>query len=679
MHLIVTEKNNAAKRIAQILSKGSAEQKKIDGVNIYEYDDSTIIGLSGHIVTVDFPDKYNNWSEVEPHELIEAEIISIPVQKKIISVLKKLAKKADKITIATDYDREGELIGVEVLRSIQSTVPVNRVRYSAITPSEITKAFSNPTEIDFNLASAGEARQKIDLVWGAALTRFISLSSRRLGKNFLSVGRVQSPLLALLANREKEIRAFKTTPYWEIHALCTISKKRRCQNSDEFTAKHEKGRFLEKGEAESIISRLGGEGIISGLRQEEKIEKPPIPFNTTEFLRASSAIGLSPANAMRIAEGLYIDGWISYPRTDNTVYPKSLDTKEVIRSLSKHDEFKEYADALLKKDVLKPTRGKKETTDHPPIYPVAAAKKSALGAYEWKIYELVVRRFFATFADPAIWKKTEVSVDIDGETFKAGGLQLLDEGWRWHYPYNVPKDTILPPLRNGEQLDIAKVDLVEKETKPPKRYGQGALIKKMEDLGLGTKSTRHEVLSKLYARGYVYGNPVIPTKTAMAVVDTLEKYAERITQPDMSRTLEEDMDEIAEGRISEEAVVQESKDMLNSVFEVLNERREHISDALRKGLREENIIGACPECGSDLTARRSKRGGRFIGCTGYPDCTFTLPLPKSGRLIVTQNGCEIHGLNKVKIISKGRRAWDLGCPYCNYIEWQKSKKEGEGS
>ncbi|ATZ61025.2 MAG: DNA topoisomerase I [Methanosarcinales archaeon Met12] len=667
MHLIITEKNNTAKRIAQILSKGSVEQKKIDGVNIYEYDDSTIVGLSGHIVTIDFPDRYNNWSEVEPHELIEAEIISIPVQKKIVNVLKKLAKKADRITIATDYDREGELIGVEALRLTLSTVPVDRVRYSAITPSEIANAFLNPSNIDLNLASAGEARQKIDLVWGAALTRFISLSSRRLGKNFLSVGRVQSPLLALLVNREKEIEAFKTTPYWEIHALC--------RNGGEFTAKHEKGRFLEKGEAESIISRLGREGIISKLEQEEQIENPPIPFNTTEFLRASSAIGLSPANAMRIAEGLYIDGWISYPRTDNTVYPKSLDTREIIRSLSKHDEFKEHADALLKKDVLKPTRGKKETTDHPPIYPVTAAKKSALGVDEWKIYELVVRRFFATFADPAIWENTKVSVDIGGETFKADGLRLLDAGWRWHYPYNTPKETILPSLRNDEQLDIVKVDLIERETKPPKRYGQGTLIKKMEDLGLGTKSTRHEMLSKLYARGYVYGNPVRPTKTAMVVVDTLERYAEIITQPDMSRTLEEDMDGIAEGRISEEAVVQESKDMLNSVFGVLNERREHISDSLRKGLREENIIGACPECSSDLTVRRSKRGGRFIGCTGYPDCTFTLPLPKSGRLIVTQNSCEIHGLHMVKIISKGRRAWDLGCPYCNYIEWQKSKKE----
>lgn len=666
MHLIVTEKNNAAKRIAQILSKGSAEQKRRDGVNIYEYEDSTIIGLSGHIVTVDFPDRYSNWSEVEPHELIDAEIVSVPVQKKIVTVLKKLAKKADRITIATDYDREGELIGVEVMQSIQPAVPVDRVRYSAITPSEITKAFSNPTKIDFNLASAGEARQKIDLVWGAALTRFISLSSRRLGKNFLSVGRVQSPLLALLVKREKEIEAFKPTPYWEIDALC--------RNSDEFIAKHEKGRFLDKGEAESIISRLSREGVVSDLKQEKKIETPPVPFNTTEFLRASSAIGFSPANAMRIAEGLYINGWISYPRTDNTVYPKSLDTREVI-GLFQNNEFKEYADVLLKKDVLKPTRGKRETTDHPPIYPVAAAKKSDMGAYEWRIYELVVRRFFATLADPAVWKKTKVSVDIDGETFKANGLQLLDEGWRWYYPYYATEETILPALRSGERLDIVKVDLIEKETKPPKRYGQGALIKKMEDLGLGTKSTRHEMLSKLYARGYVYGNPVSPTKTAMIVVNTLEKYAKRITQPDMSRVLEEDMNSIAEGRTSEKTVVQESRDVLNSVFAVLNERREHISDALRKGLREENIIGACPECGSDLTARRSKRGGRFIGCTGYPDCTFTLPLPKSGRLIVTQNSCEIHGLNKIKIISKGRRAWDLGCPYCNYIEWQKSKKE----
>ncbi|MFC1787468.1 DNA topoisomerase I [Halobacteriota archaeon] len=665
MHLIVTEKHNTAKRIAQILSKGNAKQKKVDGVDTYEYPESRVIGLSGHILNVDFPPEYNNWSDVEPQELIGAEIVLVHKQKKIISALQKLAKDASRITIATDYDREGELIGAEALRLVPSSIPTDRVRYSAITPSEITKSFSNPTKIDFNLASAGEARQKIDLVWGAALTRFVSLSSRRLGKNFLSVGRVQTPLLALLVEREKQIEAFEPTPYWEIYATC--------KNDGEFVAKHEKDRFLEKDKADSIISRLGSKGIISKLKSRKKNQAPPVPFDTTEFLRAASSIGITPANAMRVSESLYLNGWISYPRTDNTVYPKSIDCRGIIKMFTESD-FGDYAESLLKKKVLKPTRGKKEATDHPPIHPVSVASKKDLNTYEWKIYELIVRRFFATFATPAVWEMTKVTVEINGELFNADGARLLEDGWLWYYPYYKIKENILPALKEGETLDILKVDLVEKETQPPKRYKQGGLIKKMEDLGLGTKSTRHEMISKLYARGYVYENPLKPTSTAYAVIETLEKYAAPITKPDMTSKLDKDMDRIAEGMIEEENVVQESREMLGIIFEKLNGSKDQVSRKLQDGLRDDKIVGKCPDCGSDLMIRRSKRG-RFIGCTGYPDCTFSLPLPKNGTIIVTSKDCEEHGLHHLRIITKGRRPWDLGCPYCNYIEWQKSKKE----
>jgi DNA topoisomerase-1 len=665
MHLIITEKHSTAKRIAQILSDGNAKQKQVNGVNTYEYPEARVIGLSGHVLNVDFPPEYNNWSNVEPQELIGAKIVLVPTQKKIISALQKLAKDASRITIATDYDREGELIGVEALKLIPSSIPTDRVRYSAITPSEIAKSFSNPTKIDFNLASAGEARQKIDLVWGAALTRFVSLSSRRLGKNFLSVGRVQTPLLALLVAREKQIEAFEPTPYWEIYVTC--------KDDVEFIAKHSKGRFLERDEAEIIISRLGSKGTISKLKSGKKTQAPPVPFDTTEFLRAASSIGFTPANAMRVSESLYINGWISYPRTDNTVYPKSLDYRGIIKTF-KGSYFGDYSKSLLKKKMLKPTRGKKEATDHPPIHPVSVASKKDLNTYEWKIYELIVRRFFATFASPAVWEMTKVIVEIDGELFNADGSRLLDDGWLWYYPYYKIKENILPPLKEGERLDIIKVDLAEKETQPPKRYKQGGLIKKMEDLGLGTKSTRHEMISKLYARGYVYGNPLKPTSTAHAVIETLEKYAAPITKPDMTSKLDKDMDRIAEGMIEEENVVQESREMLDIIFEKLNGSKDHVSRTLQDGLREDKIVGKCPDCGSDLMIRRSRRG-RFIGCTGYPDCSFSLPLPKSGTIIVTSKDCEEHGLHHLRIITKGRRPWDLGCPHCNYIEWQKSKKE----
>ncbi|MDY6964700.1 MAG: DNA topoisomerase I [Halobacteriota archaeon] len=671
MEYIITEKHSTAKRIAGILSEGKVKEKKISGVDSFEFDGRAVIGLSGHIVGVDFPERYRRWNDVNPGKLIDSQIVSIPVQKKFINALKKIAKDASHITIATDFDREGEFIGVEALRvicEVNPDVAVDRVRYSAITKSEIEKAFDEPSEVDFNLAAASEARQTIDLIWGSVLTRYVSLSSRQFGKDFLSVGRVQSPTLALLVNREKEIENFVPETYWEIHA--------KLRNKESFTAKHKKGRISDKGEAESIISKLGRDGVVITAQKKEKREKPPRPFDTTEFIRAASSIGYSAANAMRLAEGLYINGFTSYPRTDNTVYPKSLDLKSIVEMFI-DSEFEEYAQKLQDKE-LKPTFGKKETTDHPPIHPVSVADKKDLNEDHWAIYELITRRFFATLADPTIWNTMKIEVDINEEIFKASGSRIIDEGWRWFYPYNPLKERVLPELKEGDKLVVEGVDLLEKETQPPTRYGQGRLIKKMEDLGLGTKSTRHEMLSKLYARAYVHGNPLKPTKKAYAVIDSLETYAEMITKPDMTSLLEKDMDKITQGEISQKDVVKESKDMLREIYKNLEANRSEISESLRGKLREESIVGECPDCGSELIIRKSRKGSRFVGCSGFPGCTFTLPLPRDGQLIVTEDKCEEHGLHHVHVITGRRKPFELGCPQCNFIKWQESKaKEKE--
>ncbi len=677
MHLIIAEKHIAAKRIAAILAPKKPKQVRVSGVDTYEYGtdaDKTIsMGLSGHIVGVDFPKTYNNWQKVDARLLIDAEIISTPTHVKIVSALKKLGKNATKITIATDYDREGELIGAEaldIIKKINPDVPFDRVHYSAITPKAINDAFSNPTTVDFNLADAGHSRQVIDLIWGAALTRYVSISAGRLGRMFLSVGRVQSPTLALIVDREKERDAFIPEPYWEIFA--TLSD----QNKETFLTQHKTKRFLDKQEADSVLAKIGiaKDAVVSSVVKSKKMDKVPTPFNTTEFITAASSIGLSPANAMRLAESLYTAGFISYPRTDNTVYPESVDMRTHIELFKVGGVFKQYAEQLLKKTELIPTRGKKETTDHPPIFPASLAKQSELKDDEWKVYEFIVRRFFATFADQAEWETMRVKFDINDEEFKVSGARLIVPGWRWYYPYNVPEDRLLPVLQEGDKLSVDKTEIVDKETNPPSRYGQGRLIRIMEELGLGTKATRHDIISKLYSRAYVHGNPLQPTKTAYAVVEALEEYATTITKPDMTSKLEEDMDRIAEGNIKEDDVVQESREMLDSVFEDLEKNKEDISESLRTGLREDKVIGTCQKCGSQLMVRRSKRGSRFIGCEGYPDCNFSLPLPKSGQVIVTDKLCEEHGLYHIRIITPGRRPWNLGCPNCNFIEWQASQE-----
>ncbi|HMK47757.1 MAG TPA: DNA topoisomerase I, partial [Methanocella sp.] len=543
----------------------------------------------------------------------------------------------------------------------------DRVRYSSFTMEEITRAFSGPTAIDFNLAAAGECRQEIDLVWGAALTRFVSIAGHKFGKDFLSVGRVQTPLLALIVDREKEIQAFTSQPYWEI--IATLLK-----DDQSFTASHKQGRFNKKEEAIVIHRKLGKMAIVKDVKSERKREQPPIPFNTTEFVKAANSIGFTAASSMQIAEELYINGLISYPRTDNTVYPTTLNLRDILNLFKASPDFARSALELLAGPSFTPTRGKVESKDHPPIYPVASTNRNELDDKHWKIYELVVRRFFATLSLPCEWDMIKAWIDITGEPFIANGKQLSIPGWRKHYPYSMPKDEILPILRVDDKLPVKRTDLLEKKTEPPKRYGQGRLVQMMEDLGLGTKATRHEALAKLLSRGFIEGNPPRPTATGISIVDALKAHAPAITSNAMTSRLEKDMDAIANSGMNKEAVAKESRTMLDRIFDQIEENRSDISRLLRSGFAADSEIGPCPACGCALVIRERKSdGNKFIACSGFPECRNTYNIPP-GPLRFDKKVCEKHRLHHVKVIphsTKGPdgkvikgKPNDYGCPAC---------------
>ena len=307
MHLIITEKNIAAERIARILAGQSyVETRKEGGVNTYSFDDTTVVGLRGHVVEIDFEPGYTNWRSEQhrPRSLIDARTIKTPTDKKIVNLVQKLARRADRVTIATDFDTEGELIGKEtydLVRAVRPDVPVARARFSAITPQEIRSAFSNPTELDFALAAAGEARQVIDLIWGASLTRFISLAARRGGRNILSVGRVQSPTLAMIVDREREIESFTPEQYW----VLSVDSERE---GVAFSARHTTPRFTDREAAMEARDRTVAPLVVTESREGQKLDRSPTPFDTTGFIVAAGRIGLSAANAMRIAEDLRAAG-----------------------------------------------------------------------------------------------------------------------------------------------------------------------------------------------------------------------------------------------------------------------------------------------------------------------------------------------------------------------------------
>jgi DNA topoisomerase-1 len=669
--LVICEKKNAAKRIASILSSGKARENFSHGVPFYSFNREDkqylIIGLRGHILELDFPEEYRGWHRIKPRELIwiEPRKRIAKGSNKIVAALKDLAGQNQDLIVATDYDREGELIGVEALnlaKEFNPDIKAKRARFSALTEEEVNGAFKNLVNVDLHLSDSAMSRQIVDLAWGATLTRFISIASNQGGRDFLSVGRVQSPTLALLVDREKDIRNFKPEPFWVITA--------EMEKSGKFSANHQNGKFNEEERVREAFTRANAtdEALVSTVKSRDKKDKAPIPYSTTTFLRDATRQGLSAAKAMSIAEDLYTDGLISYPRTDNTVYPKSLNLREILEVLKKSEFVKEATD-LSKMSRLIPSRGKTKTTDHPPIHPAGAAKKGDLNRNHWKVYELVTRRFLATLASDSVSKITDVGLDLNGEMFVAKGLEIIEPGWRRFFPYYDPKEVLLPQLKEKDHVHVLSVDFTRDETKPPGRYGQGTLIGEMERLGLGTKSTRHEIIQKLYMRGYVKGSPPKPTPSGIAVIEALEEHARAITRARMTSTLESDMDLVAEGKKDFEEVVRESQDMLDKVFILLEENMERIGSSIKEALKEQNIIGTCTRCGGDLQMMRSYRGKRFVGCSGFPRCRNSYPLPQRGKLTFLDMTCELCGAPVIKLGGKKGKGKEV----CINMRCQSSK------
>jgi len=677
--LVISEKNNAAMRIATILSDGKAKRKNIGGIQVFEFDTPegtfSVIGLRGHVISLDYPKEYNDWESVPLKDLIAVDPVKMvdPSASKIFSAMRKVAQDVDEIIIATDYDREGELIGVESLDELKWKKPVSRAKFSALTKSEILNAFENPAEVDYKLASAAETRQIIDLKWGAVLTRFLSMASGQVGKDYLSVGRVQSPTLALIVDREREIEGFVPKAFWEIFA--DLSKK---TSEAIFTAAHSHGRFDESKEAHGIFERIkdSKSAKVISFSISKKEEYPPIPFNTTQFLAEASKMGMSAAAAMKTAEDLYTDGYISYPRTDNTVYPFSLNLRTLIKNLEK-TEFGEYVKEILAMEQIRPSRGRVTTTDHPPIYPTAGAKKGELKGNHWKIYELVCRRFLATVSPNSVVEEQKADIDILGEMFHGRGRKLLEPGWRKIYTYWGFDAKDLPLLEAGETLDVKHVKIKEDKTRPPARYSQGLLIQEMERLGLGTKSTRHEIIQKLFDRKFVHGIRMQPTPIGRAVIVALEGHAKEITDEKMTSHLEYDMDLIAKGEQEQKDVIEESQAMLEDVHAILEKNREVIAADIQTALNKQKYLGTCPVCGKgQMTIIRMKGGKRFIGCSNYPDCRTAYPVPAMGHIEPTGEVCKSCKAPMVKAPERGSAAANV-CINPNCPDRKKASDVGE--
>src|SRR2546426_8716678 len=452
--LVLAEKFSAARRLAQILSQGKTETVRAEGFSYFQFSRDgnvcIIFPLRGHVVEIDYPAEVRDWNDTDLDLLIDTEPIRQESPPALHDTLRRLSAETDEVVLATDYDREGELIGVEALETLRSRrpdLPARRARFSAMSPSEVRHAFETLTEPDWALAQAAAARQRIDLAWGAVLTRFLTVECAS-DHQILSAGRVQTPTLGLVAEREREREDFVPRPFWNVHLVC---------GKPPFEATSVGGPFWDSGAAQAVValSSLGGEtATVERISRSEHREAPPAPFNTTSLLAKASREGISASRAMLAAQDLYVHGEISYPRTDNTVYPPSLPVREILGRL-RASPYGTYADTLLAQPSLEASRGPIQTTDHPPVHPTAAPAKRK-DSVRSRMYDLVARRFLATLSPASVTAVTARRLIVADSAFLATGRKILGLGWREVLP-GAGTMAGAPSLTEGEAIPVQEM------------------------------------------------------------------------------------------------------------------------------------------------------------------------------------------------------------------------------
>jgi len=650
--LIICEKPKAALRVAYSLADSSPVRKAVSGVPCFEIEHEgkkiVVASAVGHLFGLQEKKKTSKWPTFD--------IEWAPNQgfsRKCLNALKSLAADADDFILACDYDVEGELIGFNALRFLSNTDKAKRMKFSTLTKPDLLQSYKEiEPSINYGLAYAGETRHYLDWFYGINLSRGLMDAIKKAGSfKVLSIGRVQGPSLALIVKKEKEILSFKPEKYW--NAFLVINGI-HLKYKDEIKSGKDAQKFLEyKGKEVDVET------------SKEKIEMSPWPpFDLTSLqIESYRLFCFSPAQTLAVAQKLYLAGLISYPRTSSQKLPPTLGLKNVLEKLSKNfEKLIKYA----KKQW--PRQGGKTDPAHPAIYPTGETAKK-LTSDEKKVYELIVKRFIACFAEDALIENKKIIADKD---FIANGKRVIEKNWLDVYPtYLDLKD--LPDLNGKHKVD--DVELEEKETQPPRRYSPASILSELEKRKLGTKATRADILDRLYKRGYVTGMQIKATSLGIAIVDSLESKCPLILDEKLTRDFEDDMENIQAEKSKtkilkeQEKVIEKAKKTLIEISKEFKKKELDIGKALLEGKEtsdrqntEANTLFTCTKCGKgQVVMMRSKRGKRFALCTNK-DCDFSMPLPAQGMIKVLDEKCTC-GVPKLMLIKKGRPPWKF-CSFC---------------
>ncbi|MEM5772884.1 MAG: DNA topoisomerase I [Candidatus Aenigmatarchaeota archaeon] len=689
--VIIAEKPDAARRIAEALAEKKSLKSYTDEnkVTYYEFERNgkkhivaCAVGHLFNLAPVERGWKYPifNYTWKPSFEVNKQSAFS----KKYFDVVKKLVEKGSDFIIATDYDTEGECIGANILRFLANRNDAKRMKFSTLTKDELIEAYEKVSpHIDFGQLEAGLTRHELDWLWGINTTRALTLalkSAAEKGFAILSSGRVQSPTLAILLERELEIRKFKPKPFWELELHVKI-------NGTQAIASYEKGRIWKKEDADKILQECKGKDAkVKDIKKKKYKQAPPVPFNTTDLqAEAYQQFKFSPQQTMNIAESLYQQGFISYPRSASQKLPASVNYEKILKALASLPQYKKFAEELLKKEKLVPVEGKKEDPAHPAVYATwEVPDLSKLTPQQRKIYDLIARRTLAVFGDEALRETNTVSLDVAGHIFLLVGKRTLEPGWTKIYePYLKREEIILPELKIGQTIKVIKLEELAKETQPPARYSQGSIIKEMEARNLGTRATRSEILQTLYDRGYISGKSIQVTKLGEAVVKALKEFCPKILSEELTRKFEEEMELVYQGKKKREEVVEEAKKTLKEILEEFkaNEKKigKKLLEALMNKREEERKLGNCPNCKTgELRILRSRLSGKFfVGCSNYPNCKMGYPLPTGASIQATGNICEKCGTPIIQVFRKGKRPFRMCLdPKCETKkDWGKKIKK----
>ncbi|HUO42615.1 MAG TPA: DNA topoisomerase I [Methylomirabilota bacterium] len=681
--LVVTEKPDAAVHIAEALSGGSRPKKlNVQGVPFFEVfgRDGRILVCSalGHLYAVGAETKgrshYPVWNfSWKPKHLVERGQLR---QERWIRAISEVSRQADRFVNACDYDLEGSLIGYTILKYACNGAEDNarRMKFSTLTSKELREAYSKlAPHLDFALVQAGMCRHEVDWLYGINLSRALTQSALKASHRYvtLSTGRVQGPTLSFVIERERAIQCFVPVPYWVVKTTVNIDGKT-------VEAELEQGRVTSKQEAKKIVDECTDKvGVVEKIESHNYDLPPPTPFDLSALqAEAYRHFRLTPRNALAIAEHLYLDQLISYPRTSSQKLPPSIGYEEILTGLSRLESYRIETARLLAIRQLTPHEGNKHDPAHPAVYPTGNPSRKTMDQREGEIFDLIVRRFLATFGETAIRQSNEAVIQVGSHRFVVRASHILKKGWMEVYGRYAKSDqTSLPALREGQQIPVEEIHFEEKYTQPPPRYNPGSLLKSMEEVQLGTKATRADIIQTLYDRGYVRDKhqTIEVTPLAFRVHEILEEYCPKITDVGFTRELESKIEQIELGRETKRDVVQATVDYLKPVLEDLKTKEREIGVALSSifgmmWLDKATLTVPCPKCGQTLIWITGSNGKRFIGHKVRAECSFSLPLPPThmAKVDFIQRRCPTCGfqLMRVKWTTRQRSRPITSCPSC---------------